>query len=216
MLAVITADVVYSSKAAPELLREAQQQILTLLKRYTKPGGSQGNGSTPQGDGELYRGDGLQIALRNPQHALNCALELGTALATLNIQLTLSLAIGAGQLGESVGVSQGSVFVLSGRGLDSASRGQWKFSSDDSQLSAEFGCAVDLIGFIISQLTAKQAEVLHYWLTRQRCDQQSIASGLGMTRQNVSLHWRKAAGPHLARCLEQFEIRCKTYLERSQ
>lgn len=207
MLAVITADVVHSSKAAPDLLREAQRHLATTLKRYTKHA---------QGSGELYRGDGLQIALQAPQLALNCALELGTLLATLNLQLTLSMAIGKGELGDSVGVSQGSVFVLSGRGLDTASRGQWQFSSDLAQLAAEFTCSIDLIGFIISQMTAKQAEIVHYWLTHQRCDQQHIAKGLGMTRQNVSLHWRKAAGPQLARCLEQFEARCKTYMEQQQ
>ena len=204
MLAVITADVVQSAKTEPQLLKRAQtymQERIALLREHDL------------GNGELYRGDGIQIALREPHRALDCMLELGAYLAYLGIKLTLSVAVAEGQLSQSVGVSQGPAFTLSGRTLDQASRGQWLFTSSHPQLSAEFDCTLDLIGFLVQQWTPKQSEVIHYWLTHERCDQQTIAKGLQMTPQNVSLHWRKAAGPQLARCLEQFEKRCKSRLE---
>lgn len=206
MLAVITADVVYSAKTEPKLLERAQAYILERIAILRRQG---------LGDGELYRGDGIQIVLREPHRALECVLELGAFLATTGIKLTLSIAVAKGQLSPTVGVSQGPVFTLSGRSLDQASRGQWLFSSSHPQLSAEFNCTIDLLGFLVHQWTAKQAEVIHYWLTHERCDQQTIATGLKMTPQNVSLHWRKAAGPQLIRCLEQFEMRCKLHMEQA-
>lgn len=204
MLAVITADVVHSSKIEPHILERAQSYALERMLLLREQ---------DLGNGELYRGDGIQIVLREPHRALDCVLELGAFFAAHGINLTLSLAVADGQLSQSVGVSQGPAFTLSGRRLDQASRGQWLFSSGHSQLAAEFDCTLDLLGFIVQQWTAKQAEVIHYWLTHDRCDQQTIAKGLQMTPQNVSLHWRKAAGPQLIRCLEQFEKRCKSHLE---
>lgn len=204
MLAVITADLVHSGKAEQAQLRQAQAAVQHLVGGYR------------DGLGQWYRGDALQVALPHSRAALQCTLELGTLLAQQSLQLTLSLALGEGQLDDSVSTSQGSAFVLSGQGLDTASRGQWRFFSDHPGLAAEFQCTVDLLGFVVSQLTPKQAEVVHYWITHQRCDQATIAAGLGMTRQNVSLHWRKAAGPQLARCLEHFETRWTYYGEHSE
>ena len=203
MLAVITADIVHSVKTEPQTLEHAQTYLRKRMASLRE---------RDLGNGELYRGDGIQIALRDPHRALDCVLELSAFLATHGIKLTLSIAVADGHLNQSVGISQGPAFLLSGRTLDQASRGQWLFSSSQSQLSAEFYCTLDLLGFIVQQWTAKQAEVIHYWLTHDRCDQQTIAKGLQMTPQNVSLHWRKAAGPQLIRCLEQFEKRCSSYL----
>lgn len=196
MLGVITADLVHSAKASPDRLTEAQRAIEKLIQQGTDALGAKG---------ELYRGDSFQLAVPEVENVLTCMLKFGATLASMGWQLTLSAAIGTGTLASKAGASQGDVFVLSGRELEQCPRGHWRFNSSDAALTAALGISTELTGFIVNQWTPKQAQVMSYWLQHPASDQQQIGQALGMTRQNVSLHWRKAGGPHIERYLKHGE-----------
>lgn len=196
MLAVITGDIAHSSKVPPDTMQQAHRQIEQVIADFQ---------AVSECRGELYRGDALQIMVPKIQYAPVICIGLIAALAVEGLQVTLSLAIAPTKSAERVALSQGPAFVMSGQGLEETPRGGWSVHSSDSELTARLSLASELMGFILSRLTSKQAEILYYWLTHERCEQQQIANAFSMTRQNVSLHWRKAAGPHILRYLQQVE-----------
>ena len=196
MLAVITGDIVHSSKVSPATMQQAHRRIEQVIADFAP---------RSQCRGELYRGDALQIMVPQPHYAPAICIGLIAALAMEGLQVTLSLAIAPANSAERVALSQGPAFTMSGQGLEDTPRGGWSVHSSDTDLAEKLSLPSELMGFILSRLTAKQAEILYYWLTHERCEQQQIADAFGMTRQNVSLHWRKAAGPHILRYLQQAE-----------
>ncbi len=188
MLGVITGDLVHSSRASREQLREVQQRLQDIITS---------NQDRHRASGDMHRGDGFQLAFYHPFDAFVCAVDISCQLAMIKWQASLSIAVADGHLNQPVGRSHGPVFQLSGRQLEVLPRGQWRFSSSDSELEARLSMATQLIGHILSQLSPRQGEVISYWLNHQRCEQKQIADALQMTPQNVSLHWRKGAGNHL-------------------
>lgn len=196
MLAVITGDIVHSSKADPAALSQAHRRIEQVIAEFSQRSGCRG---------ELYRGDAVQILVPEKLFAPTICIALITALAGQGLHITLSMAFAAAPSEARVALSQGPAFELSGQGLDNTARGGWSAHSSDKELAARLDLASELTGFILSKLTCKQADIVYYWLTHERCEQSQIASAFAMTRQNVSLHWRKAGGPQLVRYLNQAE-----------
>lgn len=196
MLAVITGDIVHSSRATAAVLSRAHRRIEQVIADFSESSGCRG---------ELYRGDALQILVPEKHQAPAICVGLISALASEGLNITLSLAFAVAASAERVALSQGPAFELSGQGLEDTPRGGWSVHSSDEELTIRLGLATELVGFVLSKLTRKQAQILYYWLTHERCEQQQIAEAFGMTRQNVSLHWRKAGGPQLVRYLNQVE-----------
>ena len=114
--AVLTGDVVNSGRLPDETLAALQQRLKSLPAEFdrTFPG-------TVAGKLGITRGDGWQVALKHPQHAVRMALFLRAAIrAEFDADSCISIGIGpvsrvvAARISESTGVA----FDRSGRGLE--------------------------------------------------------------------------------------------------
>ncbi|RUO32012.1 hypothetical protein CWE12_03215 [Aliidiomarina sedimenti] len=196
MIAVLTGDLVHSSKLSEQQLNQAQQLLQQQINRHTQSGGR----------GELYRGDAFQLALPEARDAIKAALLVVCTLRANGVALTLSVGIGDGPVAKRSATAQQQAYVLSGRGLELTSRGELTVHSDHSAANQSLQLNTAFLSFLLQNLTRKQAEVLYDWVNHDFCEHHLVAERLQTSRQNVSLHLRKLGG-HLV------ESYCQTFAQ---
>lgn len=177
--AVITGDVVQSTKLAPDERSILVKAIKRTLKQWDNEFGMQS---------ELYRGDSFQCLIHDPKYALRMALLIRTYIRSLNPteafdiykrenpdplksalytkwMFDARLAIGIGEVDdplEEVKISDGEAFQLSGRELDEIKNGRQMMAIKTNDNNArEVATEVELLDFIISKATALQCEVVN-------------------------------------------------------
>lgn len=149
-----------------------------------------------EGQYEFFiRGDSFQILM--PNEALKEALLIKLKLwANMSIQTRVSIGIGTIDLkSERLSDSDGSAFRLSGRGLDAMKEEDQLISihAEQEWEPKEWQIHSASIDFILSKLTANQAEVL-YWSLKGH-HQQEIADKIGIHQSSVN---RRLKGNGLA------------------
>ncbi|MFQ3198919.1 MAG: putative DNA-binding protein YlxM (UPF0122 family) [Paraglaciecola sp.] len=185
MIGVLTGDIVDSTKMSP-----ADHQATIEMFKYSIQYFTQHFAAS----GEIYRGDSVQISFKQPQYAMKSAVLLKMFLlqskeTSKPIVVTLALGLGeASVLGATPGVSQGSAFIYSGRGLDNASRGDLTLHAESSQLQEKLGLATKFLNHLLSSLTRKQAKVLYYYVLLNYPTHQKLADRLQTSQQNVTKH----------------------------
>lgn len=194
LYAVITGDLIRSSKAPPEKLDAALASIATTAHFLTKYTGADTRFTR-------FRGDGWQIVL-TPQYYLRA---IALILAGLKVDTqTLSTRFGVGfgpvdSLGTTdLGDAKGSAFIHSGRALDSLNRDQAVMMSSGSGLGARAerlrgtvewsdAAMLPMFSFIARRWTVPQAEAMRIALKDDSQTQGAIAEALGITRQALNL-----------------------------
>lgn len=188
-IAVLTGDLVDSRKASDpkRLFEELDTAIEAITGRYG-------------GQGERYRGDGFQIALPVPEHALHAAVLLRAALIRHSEKhqrwdARIAVAIGEArwQPEQRVTEASGEVFVRSGQTLDAMSEGT---SHLCLSLSEEPGseCLALLTRFVDDLIEgwsryAAEAVYLSLWHDEP---QQALAKRLGISQPGVHKRLRAA------------------------
>jgi hypothetical protein len=115
------------------------------------------------------------------------------------VKLTQSIAIGrVEQASLNLSSSLGEAFILSGRALDTASRGSLVINFGRDLLSTDLTVSTLFLRHMLNGLTEKQAEVLYYYIDFDFPEQQRIADHMNMTRQNVATHLKRS-GAELVR-----------------
>lgn len=145
---------------------------------------------------EIFRGDSFQLLLSEPEKALLTAILLRAGLRIIphhpedERQYTdARIAIGVGELSsraESLGMSDGEAFRLSGRGLDEMKRRERliiKTLWDEVNEEMEVACA--LSEAIISRWTHARAAIIYSYLLSGKT-QQALAKEFGITQGAVS------------------------------
>lgn len=166
---------------------------------------------------ERYRGDGFQVALGEPEHAMNAAVLLRAALIRHSTReqrwdARIAIAIGPDEHWDEtlrVGESAAPPFVASGSALD-ALGGERHLSLILSTASAEDGLAL-LIRFIdelIDGWSAASAEAIYFSLCHAE-SQQALAARLGISQPGVHKRLRTARWPLLQETLAYMQRRLK-------
>lgn len=202
MIAVLTGDLVHSSKMSRHTLTSSQKQLNQMIKFLS---------DHYQARGELYRGDSFQIILPQPALAARSAILLICALKTNDeldhpVDTTLSIGIGDYKyLDDQVSLSQGQAFELSGRGLDSSERGALSLHCAESRDQQYLGLLTQFVSFHLSSITRKQAEVLYLYISLKFPEHQIIADELQVSRQNVTKHLKRCGAELIQNYILLFE-----------
>lgn len=199
MSAVITADLVQSSKMTDTQKRQLYSLIYDMLKQID-------NDYTAKS--EMFRGDSFQCLLKFPRYSLRVALLLRTYIRSLNpIELgsiqkpsgnrqfvfpvwmfDVRLAIGIGSVSFDTGkvrTSDGTAYQLSGRQLDDLKNSKYRFSiKSDDAFSNELSIESKLIDTIISRTSSLQCEVI--FLKLQGYNETEIGKMLDINQSAVN------------------------------
>lgn len=134
-----------------------------------------------------FRGDGWQMLLARPGHALRIALRLTAALTAADTGLTTRLAIGIGRVtrlsANDLSGATGSAFIRSGRALDSMPRTRRWALSGGTGLPTWVAATLPLAEGQAAQWTKGQAAVVAEYLTPADRTQEEWAARMGLTRQ---------------------------------
>ncbi|RDV29179.1 hypothetical protein DXV75_01590 [Alteromonas aestuariivivens] len=183
MIAVLTGDLVHSSKMSQPDFNRSVQAVETFIADCTDKYGAQGYG---------YRGDAFQLMFPEPQPALNAALQFKLALgAGVGLETpadcTLSLAYGEGTVSESGPRSAlGEAYVCSGRNLDRAARGSIHVAICGGSGDEEMGLLCEFLSHLLGRLTTSQKQLLHSYLESGFAEHRVLAQQLHTSRQNIS------------------------------
>ncbi len=183
MIAVLTGDIVNSTKMSNEIYSGVIKSLKTFLNEANEKHGA---------IGEIYRGDEFQIQYPDPLCALKSTLLLKLALhlskfSPKPIQCTLSLAYGSHNVyDDKPNTSSGPVFIESGRGLEKTQRGELSLRLEHQSDEFEIKLLTQFLNHLLSRLTKTQAELLYQYITSNFAEHKKIADITGTTRQNIS------------------------------
>lgn len=183
MIAVLTGDLVSSTKMTDEMYTHAIESIKSHFKTAN---------TKYHAVGEIYRGDEFQIQYPDPIHALKSTLLIKLALHLANfsakpIQCTLSLAYGRHNIYDNKpNTSSGPVFIASGRGLEQSQRGELSLWFTQNDSGHELQLLTQFLSHLLNRLTKTQAELLYQYIASDFAEHKKIAEITGTTRQNIS------------------------------
>lgn len=179
MKAVITGDIVESTKLTAEDRAWLIKSLQRTLKTWDKDFGTQS---------EIYRGDSFQCLVHEPMNALRLAVLIRTYIRSLNPSevydiykkknpanlksfaatrwmFDARMAIGIGQIDKPTGnikTSDGEAFQLSGRELDTLKSGRQMMAiRTNDEYSEELDTEIQMLDFILGKATAMQCEVIN-------------------------------------------------------
>ncbi|WP_286235418.1 hypothetical protein [Thalassotalea sediminis] len=194
MIAVLTGDIVNSTKMPQQQYKNVIQSLQALLKQTE---------AQYQACGEIYRGDEFQIQYPNPFDAIKSSLLIKLALISedtkVPVQCTLSLAYGHYDIyAEKPNTSSGPVFVNSGRQLDKTNKGDLTVSFADKNQHDNIQLLTQFLNHVLNRLTNTQAALLYQYIQSDFAEHKKLAEQTGTTRQNISNRLANI-GAHLVR-----------------
>ncbi len=196
--AVLTGDIVNSTKIGKANERKLLKNLQQVLAAHLF---------------EFYRGDSLQVYIKEPTQALQMALLCRTAgMSITQDEIVASsdvrVSIGIGQVNTSVkalGNAKGEAFVLSGRAFDETLHTDTRLVISTANPLATAGLQViaDYINAIFKVMTSKQAAVIFELLKGET--QQQVA--VKMKKSKSTINQRVSAGrwPEIEKLLKQYE-----------
>ncbi|SJN53636.1 hypothetical protein VR7878_00418 [Vibrio ruber DSM 16370] len=197
-IAVISGDIVNST----QLNAEQFDRLLTRIKEIQTWMSTENTSNAHS----IIRGDEFQSVVHDIENALRYTLlyRLGIKALGKTFDSRISFAIAAhADLRESVSESMGEAFVLSGRGLKSLKNHRLIFSSDRPELNAQFDLLFQYLDRQLTDLTARQCEVMLPMLqSHQDLSVSELAEQLGIATATVSKSL-KASGWSLISALNQ-------------
>lgn len=185
-LAVLTGDIIRSTKLAPQALDAAMAALASGAEAMSCWPGARPAFFT------RFRGDGWQCMAPSPELALRAMLFLRAHLRALpgSADTRISVGHGLATLPENgnLAAAGGPAFELSGRGLDTMSRPeQFAVAWADPPASAALTVAVFALTDEISRLwTERQAETLIETLAPGDAAQREIADRRGVSQQAIA------------------------------
>lgn len=209
MTAVITGDIINSSKIKGDVLASLMNKVEAFLESRKN--------AYPDMEFETFRGDSFQIML--PQ-AERC-IELSALMRAFIISLSpgtglwdVRISVGLGTLDSidrRVTLSSGTAFVNSGRGLDKMKkRERLVFKSPSKNLDADLNLSASMITIIISSWTLKRAKIcLHAMLGHSR---DSICGKFNISNTTLSSVLSASNYTEFRKALEWSETQIKNYM----
>ena len=181
MHAVITGDIVNSTKLGEASERKLLEELHSILQPYQF---------------EFYRGDSFQAYIKDSSEALSISLRCRTAAIGLTPEETpaisdVRISIGLGEVEgqvKTLGAAKGEAFLLSGRALDELEKteGRLVITTENKLANLSFKIMSNYINSLYKQMTAKQAEVIIELLKGEA--QQQVADKLNKSKSTISQH----------------------------
>lgn len=181
LIAVETSDIVASTKLPKHLRLEAVASIKNcysnaLLNKFDQF--------------DFFRGDAYQVLYSQAQNSLKQALLTKLFLMSMlsqQINITQSIALGTtSNLEVNLGENMDEVFVISGRTLDTLKSGYLNIICEE--FSADFSLLMEFANRLLTGITAKQAQILYWWILLDFPEHKVIADKLNVSRQNINTH----------------------------
>ncbi|WP_295180784.1 hypothetical protein [uncultured Christiangramia sp.] len=210
MFAVITADLLNSTKYSAELLTEVLDIINAEIEGIEM--------KYKNSKFELYRGDSIQGVLE-PVFSFRSALRIKTAVNKLRsqeaihsnsyrIEADLRISIGIGKIGfkrDSIMESNGEAFQFSGRTLDEMKKTGRKMTltTGINEINNEFDNAFLLFDTITDKWSSASAEVIYYLLKEMK--ETEIADTLGISQSAVNQRKKAAGWDAILSLMERYE-----------
>ena len=193
MEAVITADVINSREASPDIW-------LSLLKDTLQNVGAE------YSTWEVYRGDSIQL-ITSPINAL----KLGILLKAVTKQvpnLDIRMAIGIGEItyrSEKVSSSNGPAFIHSGEAFDALNKNTLAIKSPWKDFDGVLNIMLDLATLTMDNWKPAMAEIFKKQLENPNLKQVEIAESLHKKQSNVSYSLKKAGYDEIMNCVEYYK-----------
>nr|WP_298332012.1 hypothetical protein [uncultured Christiangramia sp.] len=210
MFAVITADLLNSTKYSAELLTEVLDIINAEIEGIEM--------KYKNSKFELYRGDSIQGVLE-PVFSFRSALRIKTAVNKLRsqeaihsnsyrIEADLRISIGIGKIEfkrDSIMESNGEAFQFSGRTLDDMKKTGRKMTltTGINEINNEFDNAFLLFDTITDKWSSASAEVIYYLLKEMK--ETEIADALGISQSAVNQRKKAAGWDAILSLMERYE-----------
>ena len=195
--AIITADIVNSTKLSKAEYKKLEKSLSVLLEPYLH---------------EFFRGDSFQAFVKSPNDALRLLLLLRTAAIKISsgeaiADIRSSVGISAVKLPvKSLKTASGEAFVLSGRAFDKMTKGErLAIVCDEKNKAVNLGLKLiaQFIDFIFQRLTVKQAAVVFELLMKST--QIEAAKKLKKSQATVHKHTQAAGWPQIEMLLQDYE-----------
>lgn len=212
MIAVLTADLVDSTLYEEEVLREV---LNTLRAEFESIAASHGAERVRL---HIYRGDSFQGVVKNPEEALQIALQLKTAVNRIHLKKTkknrayskiadfkLAIGIGTQELErEEIAESNGQAFQFSGRTLDAMKSENRKTGLKTSleNINEEFQTSFLLMDTITDKWSTASAEVVYYLLRGLK--ERAIAVEIDISQSAVNQRKKAAGWEAIASLLDRY------------
>lgn len=219
LYAVITGDVVASSKLPPSRRRELHHALVATSKALRR----EFETSIPA-DVDIFRGDGWQMVLSDPALALRVALyfraDLRSRMQSHQFDIRMAIAVGTVDFipGDRVSQGDGKAFRLSGRALESMSRNVGMgFGLPERPEERILDVVVQLVDAIASRWSDKQALAVTGALLGWK--QERIAKTRWqepISQQAVAQHLDRASWGSIETGLVFFEETVQAILEERQ
>lgn len=203
--AVLTGDLVASTSHPAQTVDHAMQLLHDTARDI-------GRWSSPPQDTRFtrYRGDGWQMVLAQPQHALRAAVVLQARLIAIGLRTRIFIGIGTIERRgtDSLADASGEAFERSGRGLDALADPR-TLGIDGSGIIPEDQMIADLLGERIGRWTGPQAEAAALLLASVEKVRtlSEIGARLGISPQAVNDRLRGAGSATIASVLRRWEER---------
>lgn len=212
---IITGDVVGSTK----LNGEDRNSLIEILKQTIDKISSKEEKAL---EFEMYRGDSFQVKVAHAKKTLRVALliRLGLIAARENFNSSsrknatwdARLSIGIGSIDfvkETINISDGEAFRLSGRALDSLSKiDRLTIRTSNQGVNDEFAVECFMADTIMKRLSANQAKTAYSYLLEEST-QKFIAEKMNLSPQAVNKSLQ-----HGGMALHKFIERFETLIER--
>lgn len=149
---------------------------------------------------DIFRGDAFQIVTTKPQSICVVAVLLRLFMASANTPVAVRQSIAIGRverLQQSVKLSTGEAFVLSGRGLDSMQSQLMTLQLGNNQSSAALSLTTRLLDALLSEFSKNECEVLSLYLLKSYVDGEAmthanLAKVLNRSRSHITRQLNKA------------------------
>lgn len=201
---VLTGDIVKSSALPAGVLDDVMQALARLAERITSwPGETNVRY-------ERFRGDGWQMTLDQPAHALRACLFARAAVrsATSAGETRIGAGIGGAAIGAGLAESSGTAFERSGHSLETLKVHRlWHL---DAGRDAPAGLALAPGLFAVCEeisrpWTMRQADIFMRLAVPNAPAMSEVADALGVQPQTIQTHFARAGGHGLLMAIEAFE-----------
>ncbi len=197
MIAILTGDIIKSRSA-----KKSEEWLLPLKKNLRKWGKS-------GIDWDIYRGDGIQIRLAEPQMALKLALLIKTKIKQHGI-LDIRMAIGIGKeqyRGAKISQSNGEAYINSGLKLDELKKEKitLALASPWADVDSIINLLLQFAAPTMDKWSVVSAEYIALLLEHPEYTQNNISKKLKISQSSVSERSKRAHSNEIQALLKYYE-----------
>lgn len=198
--AVITADIVNSTRLSKAETKKLMKNLLVLLQPHKY---------------EFFRGDSFQVYVKTPADALLLLLQMRTTAMKLPAETSMpiadiraSIGIGAVKLPlKELRTASDEAFILSGRTFDKMKPGQrLTITCNEKNYTVNLGLGVvaQFIDYLFQRLTTRQASVVAELLMNRT--QTETARKLKKSQATIHKHIQSAGWPEIEKLLTEYQL----------